>query len=549
MRDPAATMTSAIDAALRRGLLPALLVVAGLALAPAAASAAGEPIARFTCSAPGVSCTPCPTTCSESTGATVAAGVGVAFDGRASSDDRPGAPAGHVVSFAWTFGDDEAATGVQPSHAFATPGTFAVTLKVTDNSAQTDTKVRTIVISKAQTTVVSNATPSVALGAGPVSDSATLGGRPGSTAVATIDFRLYGPDDATCSSAPVFHPSLVPVPAGGGAVSSPWYAPTQTGSYRWTATYSGDANSLPSASACNAPNATTTVLRATSTIATSASAAITVGAGTLSDSATISGRYRPTAGAVDFRLYGPDDPTCAGAPAFASLGVAYPAAGGPVASAAFTPTQPGTYRWVAAYGGDVANAPVTGPCGDPDETTVVAAAAIAAPPGTVLPATVLPATVSPAATSPAAASDRDGDGVADASDSCPSFAGDRRNGCPSRLHAFIRGLWRTNDLYSKLVSLTVEAPVGSRIDLHCSGKKGACRFKTRTILKTTRRMTGLTRTFGATRILPAGTRIAIRVSRALLRGAYERLLTRAGRRLPEVARRCLNQRREVQRCP
>ncbi|MEY2512905.1 MAG: hypothetical protein QOJ89_263, partial [bacterium] len=139
-------MTGAIDAAARRGLLLALALIGGAALLPSAASAAGEPIARFTCSAPGVACTPCPVSCSDSTGATVPAGVRVGFDGRASSDDRPGAPAGSISAYAWSFGDAGTGAGAQPGHAFAKPGTYSVTLQVTDNSAKTDTKIRTIVI-------------------------------------------------------------------------------------------------------------------------------------------------------------------------------------------------------------------------------------------------------------------------------------------------------------------------------------------------------------------------------------------------------------------
>ncbi|HVF19079.1 MAG TPA: hypothetical protein VNA14_02420, partial [Mycobacteriales bacterium] len=49
---------------------------------------------------------------------------------------------------------------------------------------------------------------------------------------------------------------------------------------------------------------------ATPTIATTASPDIVLGAGTLTDSATVSGRVNPLAGAsVEFRLYGPNDAT------------------------------------------------------------------------------------------------------------------------------------------------------------------------------------------------------------------------------------------------
>jgi hypothetical protein len=44
-------------------------------------------------------------------------------------------------------------------------------------------------------------------------------------------------------------------------------------------------------------------------------------------------------------------------------------------SASYTPTQPGTYRWVATYSGDTNNNPITTPCGDPNETVTIGATA------------------------------------------------------------------------------------------------------------------------------------------------------------------------------
>jgi len=145
--------------------------------------------------------------------------------------------------------------------------------------------------------------------------------------------------------------------------------------------------------------------------------------------------------------------------------------------------------------------------------------------------------------------DEDKDGVQDTLDKCPAYAGDRINGCPSELGADVRGVWRVNDLFSQLRSLTVRTKIGSRIELTCAGKKRVCGFRKRTIRQTTTRSTSLTRNFGRKRIFPAGTTITVRVTRTLQRGTYEQLLTRRGRRLPRVLNRCLNFENEVHECP
>lgn len=261
------------------------------------------------------------------------------------------------------------------------------------------------------------------------------------------------------------------------------------------------------------------------TIAATASPDIVLGAGSLSDAASVAARLDPLAGAtLDFRLFGPDDAACSRAPAFAATGVPYPASGGTVSSPAFAPAATGTYRWTVSYSGDANNAAATTPCNAAGQSTVVA-------------------------TSKPPAKDTDGDGVRDGIDRCKTVAGDMPNGCPSPLNADVRGLWRVNALLSKLISLSVVAPTGSRIEVTCRGRRGACRFATYVVKRTTRRTTGLTRAFGRPRIFPAGTRIAVKVTKALRRGSYERLLTRTGRRLPSVADRCLTPSGKVLACP
>lgn len=148
----------------------------------------------------------------------------------------------------------------------------------------------------------------------------------------------------------------------------------------------------------------------------------------------------------------------------------------------------------------------------------------------------------------APSADRDRDGTADLADACPATPGDQANGCPRRLSADVRGMWRANALYSQLVSLTVRAPTGSRIAVRCRGAR-ACGFSSRTIDRTTKELTGLTRYFRGRRVLPAGTIITVRVTRARQIGHYESVTTRRGRHLPRVVNRCISPRGIVQRCP
>jgi PKD repeat protein len=85
-------------------------------IAPAGSNVA--PTASFTSSCSNLACT---------------------FDASASTD-----PDGTIASYAWDFGDGTSGTGPSPSHSYAAPGSYIVTLTVTDNGGATGSATRTV---------------------------------------------------------------------------------------------------------------------------------------------------------------------------------------------------------------------------------------------------------------------------------------------------------------------------------------------------------------------------------------------------------------------
>ncbi|MEA2297204.1 MAG: hypothetical protein QOF77_140 [Solirubrobacteraceae bacterium] len=203
---------------------------------------------------------------------------------------------------------------------------------------------------------------------GSITDLAVLVG--GAAPTGTVTFALYDVSDTKCAGTPVFT-STVPLsqPTTSGA-----YTPTKAGTYNWIATYNGDAANNKVSGKCGDLSETVAVTALTPTVTTVASPSVALG-GRIGDTAVVSGAYKPN-GTVTFRLYGPGDPSCAGAPVFTStLGVSTP-----TVSAAYTPTVAGTYRFVATYNGDAANNKASGACSDPSESVVVVGPGVKPPP-------------------------------------------------------------------------------------------------------------------------------------------------------------------------
>ncbi len=186
----------------------------------------------------------------------------------------------------------------------------------------------------------------------------------------TITFRLYGPGDPTCSAAPVSTWSQA-VSGGGPYLTEPFFTPDELGTYRFIASYSGDANNESFTTACGANGQSVSVSKANPTISTEASAGVSLG-GQVSDTAKIEGGFS-TGGTVTFRAYGPS-PGCSGTPAYTSPAVTI-SGNGSYTSPSFTPTVAGTYHWVASYSGDAGNEAVAGDCGASGESVTVTAPA------------------------------------------------------------------------------------------------------------------------------------------------------------------------------
>lgn len=243
---------------------------------------------------------------------------------------------------------------------------------------------------QAEPVITTNASGPVAVG-GQIHDTATVTGAASPTGEVT--FRLYWPGDTGCTHDPAFTSTTGVI--AGSATSSP-YTPRVGGTFRWTASYSGEADDAATG-ACNDVNESVTVSKARPTLTTRALATVALG-GQISDTATLSGRFKegghipcrvflppPPPGMegdcvesvrpppfVVFSLYGPDDPTCVRPPVFTSVGRLSASGTNEIAgSAPFTPTAPGTYRWIARYLGDDANEAAQGACGAPNESVLV----------------------------------------------------------------------------------------------------------------------------------------------------------------------------------
>ncbi len=153
-----------------------------------------------------------------------------------------------------------------------------------------------------------------------------------------------------------------------GAADVPIFAAGANGNVAPTSTIGGSLTTFqePEGVAVAGPPAP-----ASATVTTAVSAAAISQGDATHDTATFAGGTSPT-GSLVFKLFGPGDSTCSGAPAYTSP-IQTVSGDGPYTSPSFVPTVAGIYSWQALYSGDMNNTAITTTCGDPAETVTVTA--------------------------------------------------------------------------------------------------------------------------------------------------------------------------------
>ncbi|WP_226921605.1 PKD domain-containing protein [Georgenia subflava] len=221
--------------------------------------------------------------------------LGVSVDGSDSSDAD-----GTIASYAWTFGDGGTATGATASHTYAAPGTYDVTLTVTDNDGASRS------LTKEVTVAAADAPPVAAFTTAVTGTTLAVDGR-GSTDDGTI--ASYGwefGDGGTATGATASHTY------GSGGTFDVTLTVTddngQTDELTQQVTIAA-ANVAPTASFTTSPNGLTVGVDGTGSEdpdGTIASYAWTFGDGATATGATASHTYA-TAGTYDVTLTVTDD--------------------------------------------------------------------------------------------------------------------------------------------------------------------------------------------------------------------------------------------------
>jgi uncharacterized repeat protein (TIGR01451 family) len=266
------------------------------------------------------------------------------------------------------------AAGTYCWRAEYTPDTDGAKFYIAGSHTDADTECFSVQASPTITTDVSESTG----GTGDsISDSATLHGTSNLLGTGSVTFYLYAPG-ATChddgSGTTVYsHTASSTVSTNGPFDSGSFGPPLDAGTYQWVAVFSGDANNNPTSSGCGEEPVKIT---ASPTIVTKPSETSGSVGDLLNDSADLEGGSNYTGdGTITFNLYGPNDPTCAGTPAYTETVPAdHNGKDYATSNTTVTADEGGTWNWTADFSGDTNNNPAHSGCGE--ESVVIHGAAI-----------------------------------------------------------------------------------------------------------------------------------------------------------------------------
>ena len=210
-------------------------------------------------------------------------------------------------------------------------------------------------VTKASPSLTTSPSAGGVAGAVVLNDTARLSGgfQPGGS----ITFDLF--DNAGPGHPGVHHHPADRQVSGNGDYTTTNATPaSHSGTWSWTASYTGDGNNNTALSGCGSEPVTVT--SNAPTLTTTPSAGGTVGAVVLNDTATLSGASSPT-GTITFSL---TNSACSGTPFYTTIPAIAVTGDGDYKTADTTPANAaGTWYWTASYSGDATNNPVSSSCG------------------------------------------------------------------------------------------------------------------------------------------------------------------------------------------
>jgi hypothetical protein len=203
-----------------------------------------------------------------------------------------------------------------------------------------------VTVAKPAPSISSTAVPTSVTVGGSVKDQATVSG--GDSPSGSVTFDLYANSSGT--GTPLFSST---VSLSGGTATSASFTTTAAGTDYWVATYNGDANNASVSSGAAATSVT--VAQPSASISSSAEPGSATIGDLVTDQVTVTGVDSPS-GSVTFDLYSSKTVQNASTLVYYDTETL---SDGTATAVGWTTSAPGTYYWVATYGGDVNNGSVT----------------------------------------------------------------------------------------------------------------------------------------------------------------------------------------------